>query len=239
MSTEESRLPETWRSILAAKGIHSYGDFAAKTGVSRGTLNRLLRGIGDPSDATVQRVAEVVFGGDTAAVLRLRYPDAPLGDLWELPHGARYLTSSQRDAIRAVVAGMLPEAIARRGGEGNADGDAGGPPATKPGPVGPAPLTPEQQRRFRLAGIDALLSWLEDPNRPPADDYLDGLGTTPEDGQPRLLAVASGDDQDEDRAGEASKQATNAMTEQRREQERMRRKKKDAAGQSGEGVEVD
>lgn len=102
-----NELPGEWGEVLGPKGVHSYRDLAAKTGISAGTAHRLVTG-GSTSSDTVNKVADVLFGGDRDAVWRLRGADVrDYGD-WSLPAEASLLNADQREAILRLVQVMVP-----------------------------------------------------------------------------------------------------------------------------------
>lgn len=127
-----NELPEPWAAALAPKGIHSYRDMGTAAGIAHETARRLVTG-GATSAATVNKVADKLFGGDRTKVWSL-YGE-PLGDHgpWELPPEASLLNDEQRRAVLAVIHAMVPK---RKGGDGDAD-DTGGSAPTRLRPVNP------------------------------------------------------------------------------------------------------
>lgn len=132
----KTELPEPWATALAPKGIHSYRDFGTAAGIAHETARRLCTG-GSTSAATVNKVAEALFAGDSTQVWAL-YGE-PLEDFgpWVLPPEARLLTKEQREAVTAVVMAMVPKQAKRGGGDGDADKDSGSSAPMKLRDVGP------------------------------------------------------------------------------------------------------
>jgi hypothetical protein len=131
-----NELPEPWASALSPKGIHSYRDMGMAAGVAHETARRLVTG-GATSAATVNKVADKLFGGDRTRVWVLY--GAPLDDFgpWELPPEASLLNEEQREAVLGVIRAMLPKtATAKKGGDGDADATGGSAPTID---VGHAP----------------------------------------------------------------------------------------------------
>lgn len=101
------QVPDHWLPYFEKLGVEpnrrSFREVARRAGVDVGRIRRGMRGEGT-SDRTIEILAEV-FGISIAEVQQLRgeQPAEP----FELPFEARYLTRTQRDAVRAVVQGML------------------------------------------------------------------------------------------------------------------------------------
>lgn len=110
-----AELPEPWGAELSERHIHSYRDFAAAVGdgIGHETLRRLVTG-GKTSPQTVNKVADKLFGGDRNKVWRLYGVAVEDHGDWTLPPEASLLSSTQRDAVLAVVKAMLPDLAAAK-----------------------------------------------------------------------------------------------------------------------------
>lgn len=100
-------LPGEWGKLLGPKGIHSYRDMAAATGIAAGTMHRLVTGKAT-SVETVNQVADTFFGGDRDLVWRLRGSRRRDHGDWQLPPESSLLTEAQRNAVLAVIQAMVP-----------------------------------------------------------------------------------------------------------------------------------
>lgn len=95
-------LPGEWGRLLGPKGLHSYRDVEAKTGISKGTIHRLMTG-GATSHATVNAIADALFDGDRDLVWRLRGESlSDFGD-WNLPVESSLLNAEERAAINELI----------------------------------------------------------------------------------------------------------------------------------------
>lgn len=102
-----NELPDPWGAELGERGIHSYRDLAAATGVGHETTRRLVLG-GRTSVGTVNRVADKLFGGDRNKVWRMHGKALEDHGDWTLPDEASLLTDKQREAVKAVILAMAP-----------------------------------------------------------------------------------------------------------------------------------
>jgi transcriptional regulator with XRE-family HTH domain len=97
-----------WDKALADKGL-SQSSLAAKAGVSKATVNRMVNGQGRPDAASVRKVAEILTDGDTDLVWKLLgtghadYGDFPLA---QIEDDLRLLTPKQRKALISIVRSM-------------------------------------------------------------------------------------------------------------------------------------
>lgn len=109
-------LPGRWGELLGPRGVHSYRDLEARTGIPKGTLHRLVTG-GATSAETVNRLADAIFDGDRDLVWRLRGSRLRDHGDWSLPAEASLLTEAQRAAVLAVIQAMVPVEQEERDGD--------------------------------------------------------------------------------------------------------------------------
>lgn len=102
-----NELPGEWGKVLGPKGIHSYRDLSAATGVPTGTLHRMVTGAATSAE-TVNRVADALFDGDRDKVWRFRGSKRRDHGDWQLPPEASLLSEAQRSAVLHVIQAMVP-----------------------------------------------------------------------------------------------------------------------------------
>lgn len=152
-------LPDPWGSELGPRGIHSYRDLAAATGVGVETVRRLVTG-GRTSASTVNTVADALFNGDRNKVWSMYGVGVrDYGD-WQLPPEASLLTDKQREAVLALIRVMAPEI-----GRPQASGDV------EEAPVvawfdSDAPADPEGKSREFVAGLASVVTSRSEQDQP-------------------------------------------------------------------------
>lgn len=118
----ETKRKTPWDQALARRGLNQE-KLAADAGVSKATVNRMVRGRGRPNTESVRKVAAVLTDGDTDAVWLLigtghfDYGDFPVESIVD---ELRLLTPIQRESLIALVRSMSDPKGKRSGDVANA-----------------------------------------------------------------------------------------------------------------------
>lgn len=97
-----NELPGEWGRLLGPKGLHSYRDVEARTGISKGTVHRLMNG-GPTSHPTVNAIADALFDGDRDLVWSLRGEALSDHGDWQLPPESSLLNGDERRAVNQII----------------------------------------------------------------------------------------------------------------------------------------
>ena len=93
-----------WPVLVKRAGYSSLRDFASKIGIAHTTVSKTFHGQTRPSDETARAIAQALNMSTVEFWERMgERPTTP----FELPSKARHLSFSQRQAVLAVVNGML------------------------------------------------------------------------------------------------------------------------------------
>lgn len=109
IAVSDTTPPDEWAKLLDQKSVSGQQDLARRMQVSPSTVNRLVRGIGRPSAATVRAAAAVLSDGDTDLIWKMigtgqfDYGDFPVDKIMD---DLRLLTPKQRQSLLAIVKAM-------------------------------------------------------------------------------------------------------------------------------------